>query len=197
MTNKDIAALVGSRICHDLISPLSAIGNGVELLQMTTDTPSAEVDLIAGSVKAANARIRFFRIAYGHGGDTSIVGAAEVRSLMEAMNEHGRVNVSWDCADDLPRGCTKTAFLFLQCLETAMPYGGTIKVTRSDTKWAFTALAKNISHDTTLWSLFDDIPNESAVTPSHVHFLLASGQLAHFGRKLSYRFSDDSIELTY
>ena len=55
----DLSALLGSRICHDLISPIGAIGNGVELLMMEGGTPSPELVLIAESVAAANARIRF------------------------------------------------------------------------------------------------------------------------------------------
>ena len=58
----DIAALVGSRICHDLISPIGAIGNGVELIGLTENTSSPELALISESVDNANARIRFFRV---------------------------------------------------------------------------------------------------------------------------------------
>lgn len=61
----DIASLVGSRICHDLISPIGAISNGVELIGMTQGTDGAEMSLINDSVQNANARIRFFRVAYG------------------------------------------------------------------------------------------------------------------------------------
>ncbi len=61
----DLAALVGSRICHDLISPIGAIGNGVELVLLDAAVGGPEVTLIADSVSHANARIRFFRIAFG------------------------------------------------------------------------------------------------------------------------------------
>ncbi|HMS96693.1 MAG TPA: histidine phosphotransferase, partial [Tabrizicola sp.] len=59
----DLAALIASRICHDLISPLGAIGNGVELLAMERAGP--ELDLLSESVAHANARIRLFRISFG------------------------------------------------------------------------------------------------------------------------------------
>ena len=65
----DLVALVGSRLCHDLISPLGAIGNGVELLTMTATTLSPELQLITESVAAANARIKFFRLAFGRAGE--------------------------------------------------------------------------------------------------------------------------------
>ncbi len=54
----DLAALIGSRICHDLISPIGAIGNGLELLSMA-GAGGPEVALISDSVSNANARIRF------------------------------------------------------------------------------------------------------------------------------------------
>jgi len=69
--------LIGSRICHDLISPLGAIGNGVELLTMSGTSTAPEISLIAESVENANARIRFFRIAFGAASGLSQIGNAE------------------------------------------------------------------------------------------------------------------------
>ena len=63
--NVNLAALIGSRICHDLISPIGAINNGLELLDMNGGVQGAEMELISGSVGNAGARIRFFRIAFG------------------------------------------------------------------------------------------------------------------------------------
>ena len=63
--NVNIGALIGSRICHDLISPIGAINNGLELLSMSDERDGPEFDLITESVGNASARIRFFRIAYG------------------------------------------------------------------------------------------------------------------------------------
>jgi histidine phosphotransferase ChpT len=63
--NIELTSLIGSRICHDLISPLGAIGNGVELLAMSEVAKGPEMSLIAESVENANARIRFFRVAFG------------------------------------------------------------------------------------------------------------------------------------
>ena len=72
----EIAALIASRICHDLISPIGAIGNGMELMALSSgqEQSSPELDLISQSVENANARIRFFRIAYGSASSTHLVG---------------------------------------------------------------------------------------------------------------------------
>ena len=62
-----LASLIGSRTCHDLISPIGTIHNGIELIKMSTkDKLGSESDLIAGSSNNAFNRIKFFRIAFGH-----------------------------------------------------------------------------------------------------------------------------------
>ena len=60
-SNINLAALIGSRICHDLISPIGAINNGLELLGMSDAREGPELELISESVGNASARIRFFR----------------------------------------------------------------------------------------------------------------------------------------
>ena len=72
--NANLAALVGSRICHDLISPIGAINNGLELLGMSGDMSGPELELISDSVANANARIRFFRIAFGAAANSRSAG---------------------------------------------------------------------------------------------------------------------------
>lgn len=78
----DLTALLGSRICHDLISPIGAIGNGLELLMMDGSSTSPEMVLISESVAHADARIRFFRVAYGMAQADHRIGKAEVQSVL-------------------------------------------------------------------------------------------------------------------
>ena len=88
----DLAALVSSRICHDLISPIGAINNGLELLNMSGATPvGPEMQLIYDSVKSASARIRFFRIAFGTASDDPVV-RNEVTSILTEMFNGGRLD---------------------------------------------------------------------------------------------------------
>ena len=88
MTNSpsDLNDLIGSRICHDLISPLGAISNGLELLAMSQDMSGPEVSLISESVDNANARIRFFRIAFGSSSPGQMTGANEIASILRDMS---------------------------------------------------------------------------------------------------------------
>ena len=80
MTPRDVNALLGSRICHDLISPLGAIGNGVELLSLSGVRAESELSLIARSVESANTKIRFFRIAFGATTADQLVSASPSRT---------------------------------------------------------------------------------------------------------------------
>ncbi|TMV42546.1 hypothetical protein FGG78_41795, partial [Thioclava sp. BHET1] len=112
MTEKqDLTALLGSRICHDLISPLGAIGNGVELLAMSGQALSPEMQLIAESAAQANARIRYFRIAFGAAQGNQRIGQAELVGLLADLGRGSRICVDWLVRGDQSRPAVKLAFL--------------------------------------------------------------------------------------
>ena len=91
----DLAALIASRICHDLISPIGAIGNGVELLAMEPGAVRPEMALISESVANANARIRFFRISFGAASGDQRIARSEVMSVLTDLTRGGRVSYAW------------------------------------------------------------------------------------------------------
>ncbi len=131
----DLNALIGSRICHDLISPLGAIGNGVELLTMSGAVAVPEVALIAESVDNANARIRFFRVAFGAARTGVDMGRPEIVSILDAVFEGGRLSVDWQVEGDCRRMDVKLTFLLVQCLEAALPWGGAVTVSEDGGVW--------------------------------------------------------------
>ena len=170
--SRDLSALLGSRICHDLISPLGAIGNGVELLTMTGTALSPEMSLIAESVENANARIRFFRVAFGAAQPGQSVSSGEIRSILADLERAGRMSYQWDPAGDLPRASVKLVFLLLQCMETSMPRGGTVQITLIGKRWEVRGQATQFRVDETLWSLLVDPADDIPVEPANVHFAL-------------------------
>ncbi len=172
-SQRDLTALIGSRICHDLISPLGAIGNGVELLAMSGTVAGPEMSLIAESVDNANARIRFFRIAFGACSAGQMTPRREITKIITDLTRGGRTSINWDADGDLPRQEVKLAFLLLQCFETAMPWGGDVTVSREDNAWTITGEAKRMKLDPALWEVLSN-PNAShEVAASEVHFALA------------------------
>lgn len=170
----DLAALIGSRICHDLISPLGAIGNGLELLQMAGGSAAGpEMALIGESVASANARIRFFRVAYGRAGPESRMGRNELRGLIGDVTRGGRLRVDWLVAGDVARAEAKLAFLMIQCLEAALPYGGQIAVDRDAQGWQARAEAEKLRYDPELWAWLSGSGTRAEITPAQAQFALA------------------------
>ena len=182
--NVNLAALIGSRICHDLISPIGAINNGLELLNMSGGSDGPEMELISESVENASARIRFFRMAYG-AASAQMVGRAEVVSILQDNARGGRLTMAYGPLDAQPRWVVRLVFLALQCMETAMPYGGRIEVALIDDKWAVTGHADKFSLDDTLWTTLQT-GDLDALMPAHVQFGLLYHHARDAGRTVAY-----------
>lgn len=193
----DLVALLGSRICHDLISPIGAISNGVELLMMDGATMGPEIALISESVSNANARIRFFRVAFGTAGTDQRIGRPEVMSILSDITRGGRLSIDWRGSADLPRREVKLAFLLIQCLESAMAFGGRITVDRLDGRWTLLAEAAKLKLDADLWEMLSNPAAKTDLTPAQVHFALVPDEVHRQSRRLSADIGPTEIRLTF
>lgn len=181
----DLAALLGSRLCHDLIGPIGAIGNGVELLSLSEHGIGEEVALIAQSVTTLNARIRFFRVAFGIARPDQVIRRAEVQSILDDLHPHGRLAIDWTTPPDLPRLEVKAAFLSLLCAETLLRSAGHIRALRDEVGWSFTLSSPRLRNEDRLRALLltpDSIPL-SDLDAAEVHFPLAAAAIAALGRR--------------
>lgn len=197
MTRTDLAALVGSRICHDLISPIGAIGNGMELLSLTGGDSSAEMALINDSVDHANARIRFFRIAFGAAGPDQMVGRAEVTAILSDLAKGGRYSYQWQPAGDARRAMVRCALLMVQCLETALPLGGSITIDHDGDTWRLVGTGRRIAVDPDLWATLTDPHSDYGHSPAQVQFALLPAMLADQGGRLALDVTDTRISATF
>jgi histidine phosphotransferase ChpT len=193
----DLTALLGSRICHDLISPIGAIGNGVELLMMEGSTKSPEIALILDSVTHANARIRFFRMAFGASGRDQRVGRAEVLAILSDLTQGGRLSISWNSPPDLNRRDVKLVFLLIQCLESALAYGGRIEATQTDGRWLITGRAPKLKVDAALWEMLVNPASVSEIGPAQVQFLLVPEEFSRQHRRLTAQLGETEIRLSF
>jgi len=193
----DVSALLGSRICHDLISPIGAISNGVELLLMDGAAKGPEMALVSESVAHANARIRFFRVAFGQTSKDQRIGQAEITGLLADMARGGRVAIDWQSPADLSRRETKLAFLALMCLETALTHGGRITVERGESRWTVIGTGPRLRIDPHLWESLSNPLSEAEIGPGQVQFLLVPEEVARQHRRLTVEISPTEIRLTF
>lgn len=191
----NFAALIGSRICHDLISPIGAINNGIELLEMSKPAPTPEMSLISESVANASARIRFFRIAFGAAGE-QMVGRPEIMSILNDVYAGGRLSVAWGPLDGQMRGTLRLGFLALLCLETAMPYGGRIEVAQDGDRLVLNGHADKFILEETLWSRLSGRVQLEDLRPAHVQFGLLPAVASDEGRALSTGMTDSCVSIT-
>jgi histidine phosphotransferase ChpT len=126
MTDLDLAELLCARLCHDLISPVGAISNGVELVLMEPGSSTEDMRLISDSTRAAQARLVFYRFAFGQrdGGET-LLSLAQFGQIAHDYFGGSRLSVALPrLGPDLPRGVAKTALLMLLAGASAAPLGG-------------------------------------------------------------------------
>src|SRR5947209_14169827 len=87
----DLAALLCSRVCHDLISPTGAIVNGLEVLEENgndEETKTFALDLIKKSARTASARLQFCRLAFGAAGSASAqIDLGDAQNMARAFIE--------------------------------------------------------------------------------------------------------------
>lgn len=123
-----VLELICGRLCHELVSPVGAINNGVELLdEDDPDFVKEAMDLIAQSARRAGQRLAFYRFAYGTSGVSA--GAVNGGELVNGLLEGGKVRCDWDggmTALALP--WQRLACNMLVLAAEALPRGGTITI---------------------------------------------------------------------
>ena len=196
----DLAALLGSRLCHDLVSPLGAIGNGVELLEMSPDFPglaqSPELRLIAEAVGAARVRIQAYRLAFGMAQGEQRIGRAELARLLDGMVDQGRLKITLDAQGDFARPQIRMLILAVMCMESAMPWGGRLIVLRDGQQWRLVAECDRSKVDPGLWAWLDG-PQSRALAPSEVHFALLAEASRAENRPLRHEFDGTGGEIAF
>ncbi|KAF0675183.1 histidine phosphotransferase family protein [Profundibacterium mesophilum] len=183
--SQDLTALLGSRICHDLTSPLGAIGNGVELLSMTGLEGTPELAMISESVESANGRIRYFRIAYGAASPGQQLGCNEIKSILDAVGRPRKLAITLHAEDDIARDEARLIFLILQCCETALPWGGTVDVAPRGGGWRIVAAGARMREIDALWEQLKVSPPPAEVAAAEVHFPLAREAARALGRPIT------------
>lgn len=129
MSAADLAALLCSRVCHDIISPVGAINNGLELLDEGGADADA-MDLIRTSARNASARLQFARIAFGAAGSAGMmIDTGDAESVAHAFINSEKPELSWQGTRALlPKNKVKLLLNMVLVANSSIPRGGKISV---------------------------------------------------------------------
>jgi histidine phosphotransferase ChpT len=132
-TPVDFASLLCSRLCHDLLSPVGALNNGLELLADETDPAMRQrcLDLMADSARTSANKLKFFRLAFGGAagfGDT--IDSREAKNAIEGLFSGGRkIELSWMVeAEVLPKAAAKVLLNLAMIAGDALVRGGALAI---------------------------------------------------------------------
>jgi len=143
MSNKiqlRVAELMCSRLCHDLISPISAINNGIELMNENDEgIIDSSIELLGTSAKQALDRLSFYRVAFGLTGGGAIINWNEIRNILEIFAAERKTTIVWtrepqqpdeNISQILAKLVVNVVYLAMECL----PRGGVISVDNLEQK---------------------------------------------------------------
>lgn len=129
----ELAALISSKICHDVISPVGAIYNGLEILGEDDDPKSRAyaMDVIRNVTVQASARLQFARFAFGAAGSAGAeIDLQTARDISEGFVGGGKHELSWQAPMGmLPKNQVKLLLNLIALSINALPRGGSIAVT--------------------------------------------------------------------
>jgi len=200
----DLASLLCSRLCHDMLSPVGALTNGLELLSEEKDPEMRArcFDLLEQSARVSADKLKFFRLAFGAaGGFGESVAVDEPFALISALvGGNGRITLNWGvAAPALPKGGVKMLLNLASIGIDALPRGGVLDVGAELPGGAceivVRATGQKIAFDENIGkALAGNLPADqlsSRTAPAHMMHLLA----AEAGGGVQYARTDDALVL--
>jgi histidine phosphotransferase ChpT len=128
----ELAALLCSRVCHDLISPVGAIVNGLEVLDDNPKPDDREfaLDLIRKSARTASARLQFCRLAFGAAGSSGAqIDLGDAQTMARGHLEDGKTTIAWNLPRALlPKNKVKLLLNMMVIAQQTIPRGGVLTV---------------------------------------------------------------------
>jgi len=133
ISQTDLAAMLCSRLCHDMLSPVGALANGLELLAEEHDPEMRArcMELLEQSARISTDKLKFFRLAFGAaGGFGEAIPIDEAKAVIEALAaDNKRIEINWAIADpSLPKPAVKVLLNLAQIGLDALVRGGTLDI---------------------------------------------------------------------
>ena len=202
ISSLDLASLLCSRLCHDMLSPVGALSNGLELLADEKDPDMRKrcFDLLEQSARISADKLKFFRLAFGAaGGFGDLVPVNEARALIDALvGGNDRITVNWALgSDSLPKPAIKTLLNLALIGIESLVRGGTLDIgaefTDTASEIVVRAAGPRIAFDPTIGRALDgtlaDFDISSRTAPAAMLHQLAQG----LGGGLQYALGEDAL----
>ena len=198
LSDLDLAALLCSRVCHDVISPVGAITNGLELYddpEMDAETKATAMDMIRSSARTAGAKLKFCRIAFGAAGSAgSLIDLSEAGEVAKAFVGDQKVKLDWQAPrENRPKQQVKLLLNMLLLAISGIPRGGTVTVSVEGDRFLVRAVGERAKISEPLSEVLEgraDLASLDArlVQPYYARALASSANLA-----LAMRMDGDDV----
>jgi histidine phosphotransferase ChpT len=201
-SSTDLAALLCSRLCHDMLSPVGALSNGLELLAEEKDPEMRQrcFELLEQSARISTSKLKFFRLAYGAaGGFGDQVPSEEPRDLLMGLaGGNGKIELEWAVSEpELPKPAVKVLLNLAAIAIDALVRGGTLMVGAERrggaTEIAVRAAGQKVAFDASIGKALDGSLSEAELSgrtaPAHLIRLLAD----ELGGGLQYALSGEAL----
>ena len=169
----DLAALLCSRVCHDVISPVGAIVNGLEVLEDEKDpeTRAFAVDLIKKSATTASAKLQFCRLAFGAAGSAGAsIDTGDAEAVTRGLLSDDKVKLDWQAARVLmPKNHVKLILNLCLIAIAAIPRGGVITVSTSSDSGVLARVAATGTHTRVAHGIADLLVGRTEDKPLDAH----------------------------
>jgi histidine phosphotransferase ChpT len=200
----DLTALVCSRVCHDLISPVGAIVNGLEVLEDDNDesTRTFALDLIKKSARQASARLQFCRLAFGAAGSVGAqIDLGDAESVARGFLEDDKTKLAWSLPRILlPKNRVKLLLNLLLLANQTIPRGGTVSVAPigdgESMGFEVTASGTNARIPQAVPMLVDGAPGAQGIDAHGIQPFFAGMLARACGLRIALKTEGDTIVVT-
>lgn len=191
-----LVELLASKLCHDLVGPIAAINNGVELIAELGPDEEA-LGLVGESGARVADVLQFFRLAYGSGGRT-LTDPAEFQRIANAHAGRERAELRWEGITTMLEDAeAKVVANLLAVAIEALPRGGEVLLQRRDPfAWTLTSNGRSASlREETLIGLAGNIP-EDGISPRNAHALYCARLVLEQGLAIRVEKGEDQLTLS-
>ena len=204
ISQTDLAAMLCSRLCHDMLSPVGALANGLELLADEQDPKmrGQVIELLEQSARISTDKLKFFRLAFGAaGGFGEAIPVDEAKSVVDALAGSGRkIEVNWAIAEpSLPKPAVKVLLNLAQIALDALVRGGTLDIGAERREGAVEIVARargdRIAFDETIGRALQGDLNESEITSRTAAAYMISVLAEEMEGGLQYKLGDGALVL--